>query len=560
MDIDNEFKNLMQKMKESEIRDLLIQNLHILNPNYKFLSKEAYLPSEIGTRSFIDILACDEKGKYVVIELKKSNTTARQAIHELFKYLEAVKENLAIKTDEIELVVVSTEWDELLVPFSSFVSNVNLKTFGFQLFIENDKIFAKEINVFLPNVDRILSSVQMASYYYTLESLEVGIEEHINFFTKRDIESFVLIVLKAPENYKQMVLDSIRSFETEAYGNFKTINIDSIPNYEYMIYSANQLLSLEKYTEICSKYYSDFEIDENIDEILNNEEASLYDKMEQFNDFILEQEPFPKSDYFEIGTPAKYNKFKEFEGWKLLEIKRYGALSENKFLNDDQIEQEIIASGTTGERYVSEIDVTNRANIFRVKKEVQNCLSDNVIWRNHILEIIDYLTNEKKKIKKIRCSIYNPMNIIYSIYLIHSNPSWFLYIPSYQIEVEYEDEFKMYIGYLDGNFKNVTVDQVLEKFWNSDAFEFYMSLTWEGYTKSNIEICEFIGVDYKTMLIKKKGEENLFYNYKNYKFIESEYFDPIENIFDKIQKNTSLIPEIISFLDNHNLGNGIWQV
>lgn len=70
-------------MKESQIRDILIQNLHILNPNYKFLSKEAYLPSEIGTRSFIDILACDGNGKYIVIELKKSNSSARQFMNYL---------------------------------------------------------------------------------------------------------------------------------------------------------------------------------------------------------------------------------------------------------------------------------------------------------------------------------------------------------------------------------------------------------------------------------------------------------------------------------------------
>jgi Endonuclease NucS len=546
-------------MRESQIRDILIQNLHILNPNYRFLVKEAYLTSEIGTRSFIDILARDDNGKYIIIELKKSNTVARQAIHELFKYLEALKENLSVKSDEIELVIVSTEWDELLVPFSSFVSNTNLKTLGFQLYLENNEISAKEISTNVTNEDRILSAVQMANYYSSYNSLEEGLKENINFFSQRDIENFVLLILKAPEDYNEMVLESIHNFEIEMYGKAKT-KIYSLPKFEYMIYRANQLLSIEKYKTICSKYYTNPEVKDHVEEILDDDEMSSYDKMEEFNRLVLDQHPFPKSDYSEIGTPAKYTKFIEDEGWELIEIKKFGSLSENLMLTNDIIEQELKASGTTHERYIAEIDVTNKANVVRVKKEISNCLSDNIVWRNHILEILDLLINEKDNIKKIRCSIYNPMNIIYSIYLICSYDSGVLYIPSYQIEVELEDEFRMYIGYLDGNFKNVTMPEILAEFWNSNKLEFLIALNWGGYTKYNLEVCEFIGLTYKTMLIKKNKEELKFFRYENYKFIKSEYFNHIENILKKISDNTVLVSEINSFFNSHSLGNGLWEI
>jgi len=78
-------------MKEQEIRDKLIKNLHIINEDYTFLDKEKYFPNEIGTKSFIDIFAKRSNGKYVVIEVKRSDAASREAIHELFKYLEAVK-------------------------------------------------------------------------------------------------------------------------------------------------------------------------------------------------------------------------------------------------------------------------------------------------------------------------------------------------------------------------------------------------------------------------------------------------------------------------------------
>jgi hypothetical protein len=135
-----------------------------------------------------------------------------------------------------------------------------------------------------------------------------------------------------------------------------------------------------------------------------------------------------------------------------------------------------------------------------------------------------------------------------------------LYIPSYQIEVELDGESRMYIGYLDGDFKNVSMNEVLAKFWNSSVFEFFMTLNWGGYFKNNLEVCEFIGLDYKTMLIKKKDESIQFFNYKNYRFIESNHFDYLDNTFRMLTENELLVPGILSFFDSHNAGNGIWEV
>lgn len=546
-------------MKESQIRDTLAQNLHLLNPSFKLLDKEAYLPSVKGTRSFIDIFAHDENGKYVVIELKKSNATARQALHELFKYLEAIKENLAIKNDDIELIIVSTEWDELLVPFSSFKSNVKLYTKGFQLFIDGNNISVKEINTNSISEERILSSIQMARYYYSQESLQIGIKEHFNYFTHRGVNSFALLILKAPNNYKELVLNSINGFQEEIFKNISKEDFEAKIDYQYMIYSVNQLLSLEKYEEICLKYFNSTDNEEIVRDILENDKATLYDKMEQLNDLILEQEPFPISDFSEIGTPAKYNKFIEDEKWELIEIKRFGPLNENKFLDDHKIEEEVIASGTTGERYTTNIDFKNIASISRAKREIKNCLSDNIVWRNHIIEIIDLLENEKQKIKSVRCSIYNPMNIVYSIYLICTDPSGILYIPSYQIEVKLEDEDRMYIGYIDGNLIEKNINEILSKFWNSNPTEFLLTLTWGGYYDNNLELCDFIGLNYKTMMIKKVGTQREFFQYRNYQFIESEYFNHLENLIIKLYQNNSLVSQILSFFDNHNAGNGMWH-
>lgn len=546
-------------MTEDQIRDLLVQNLSVINPNYTFINKEAYLPNNIGTRSFIDILAINDENKYVVIEVKKSNASSREAIHELYKYLEAVKVNLAIKSDEIELVIVSTEWKELLVPYSAFINNTDLKSCGYQLFINEGEISAKKIDTDASQEDRILSAIQMARYYLDEASLKLGIQEHINFFQSRDLNNFILLILKSPENYSELVLKSIQDTEFSLFGKIKTEELDSTLNFEYMIYSINQTLSLTRSEEILLKYFSTPEIIEEIEEIKNSQETS-YTKMEMLNEVIMNQEPFPKADYVEIGTPAKYVKFIEDEKWQLIEIKKYGALLDNIFFTDDVIKQEITATGNTKERYISTLDLMNTANVSRVKKEIKNVLSDNIVWRNHILEILDQLSNEKEQIKSARISIYNPMNIIYSIYLLFNQPTGLIYIPNYQIEVLLNNnEERMYIGYVDGNLNQITMDDVLQEFWESEAFQYLLTLNWGGYFNRNLELCEFIGLDYKTMLIKANQESNRHFKYENYRFIEIENFNHFENIINKLSNDLYLVPNIFNFFNEHKAGNGYWE-
>lgn len=108
-------------MKESALRDLIAQKISQLKPGLTLLQKEQYIPGEHGTKSFIDLYARDEKGRHVLIELKRSNTAARQALHEVSKYVEQVKQHFGAKDSEIFAIIASTEWGELLLPFLVFV-------------------------------------------------------------------------------------------------------------------------------------------------------------------------------------------------------------------------------------------------------------------------------------------------------------------------------------------------------------------------------------------------------------------------------------------------------
>jgi hypothetical protein len=83
----------------------------------------------------IDILATDRYSATVIIEVKKSNQTARQALHELHKYIALMKFDHGLRDSQIRCVLVSTEWHELLVPFSEFSRTAPWAIDGYRLFL-----------------------------------------------------------------------------------------------------------------------------------------------------------------------------------------------------------------------------------------------------------------------------------------------------------------------------------------------------------------------------------------------------------------------------------------
>lgn len=114
---------------EAEIRDLLAQNLDLIEPGLVLQKKEQHLLNDDGASGFVDIFARDQKGRIVIIEIKKSNATAREAVQELVKYAALVRAKSLIRSTEYRLIVLSVEWHELLTPFSEFyhVTRYDLK-------------------------------------------------------------------------------------------------------------------------------------------------------------------------------------------------------------------------------------------------------------------------------------------------------------------------------------------------------------------------------------------------------------------------------------------------
>ena len=123
---------------EATVRDSLASHLEILEHGLVLIEKEYRLPNTLGSSGRIDILAKDEFGNRVIIEVKRSDASARQALHELFKYSSLYRDKEGLRPGNVRSILVSTEWRELRVPFAEYLRIAQAQCEGFELEVDPD--------------------------------------------------------------------------------------------------------------------------------------------------------------------------------------------------------------------------------------------------------------------------------------------------------------------------------------------------------------------------------------------------------------------------------------
>lgn len=113
----------MYRPSENQLRDQLASNLALLEPGLTLIETEFALPNPDGAGGQIDILARDQFSNRVIIELKRSEQTARTTIQQIHKYLALFRTEHQLPANRLRCLIVSTDWRELRVPFSEYVNN-----------------------------------------------------------------------------------------------------------------------------------------------------------------------------------------------------------------------------------------------------------------------------------------------------------------------------------------------------------------------------------------------------------------------------------------------------
>lgn len=457
---------------ESHIRDYLAENLNFLSDELSLIGKEYLLPNNDGTKGYVDLLAKDKQGNYVIIEIKRSNQAARQALHEIFKYSALLKRNLYIKQSEIRVILISTTWDELLVPFSKFVLETDLLVEGYEIEVNNQFIpIAKRKIKSAPNpIQRKISRIQHIFLYEAKHCIDDELSIISYLLEKLGIKEYILLNLNYQGDNNQVI-------------------------YPKAIYLAFQTIPISNYIEFCKKQGKNDLIDygnlyEELLEIEKNYDGEdLQGEIEQA--ILGEVINRSYSDTSEIGYPEKFLNMLN-SSWKIEHHICGGAFAKNQLYTVNKLVQDV--AGVNDTNYVFFYDYANSNHLAKLKEvfcNAKNAFYGNKIWKQHFTCVLNEL-EEKYDNYTIFVSMTNPESILECIvYGIE---------PTYEIIIDHKDfeSVQIYRGNIEYNFKETYLKDILLKHFYNDPMMLFIMLNYGELYMKEMDIMKDIGLKYSS--------------------------------------------------------------
>jgi hypothetical protein len=406
---------------ESKIRDYLELNIEALGQDLTFIKKEFPLKNPNGAGGSIDLLALDPLGHYVIIELKRSDQAARAALHELTKYAALSRSQMGLRRDQLRVLLVSTEWHELAVPFSEYLDICAIPTEGIEIVVDSNGV--------------VLSAKPFVPLDIA-EPLSVSRSQDLVLFAKvvdRDI-AFPRVVSAA----KSASLSDFAVF----FLDYRGANTQIIyPCGIYLVFSSPlQSLDASTISDLKSKANWDDDLDEPDENFLVNFRNHLGDL----------------GDESGIGYPEKLAKI-ESDGWLVTVAHRAGRYARNLALVPDHV---LIGDAKKTEGgaayYFRRITSPKYAPGWKkMKSDVGLVLLGDTKWIQLFSAILDEIELQRPS-ATVSISIYNLANIVFGLAKLFRFGD-VGYLPTLQVVVEDTHDTTIYFGDIGWNGQLTTL-------------------------------------------------------------------------------------------------------
>lgn len=532
-------------MKEAELRDLLATQIDVLGTGLRLLDKERFIPNDLGTRSFIDLYARDEEGHHVLIEIKRTDAASREALHEVHKYAEAVKRHLGARENEILVLVVSTEWRELLVPFSRLAADTTLAIRGFKLSADTStgSLTAEPVTALPVSYGRFIAPWHEVHWYLNASSLEEGLKSIVHSFSTKGVKDYVVAILQPTEpctsDHQAAMVETINQVMGQIGATWSRKS-NEVPKYEFAAYVAMQMLSDAEYLHILESEPKSLA---EVSEYLSPDSGE--ERLLQLHEAVSAAEPRPSSDHLEIGYPAKLTKLLDARGLKVVQLQRHGAFSRNKILTDDSIVSELKGEdGATGQRFKRTISMNNRAHVASARREIAGCLDQNPVWASHILCALSEIERQHPN-AAVDISIFNPATGILTIYLTTSREDGVLFAPTYSLVVRSPDPCQMYFGALEYAKPALTLRALLFKYYENDLGGLLLTMNWGGKEARDLDIIEDMGAAYRSFRCDVQGSLRNVYTLRDDRWRPCPPMSTLELWKDYLDRNEPLVREVL---------------
>lgn len=458
---------------EARIRDFLCHHLELIEPGMQLVQKEYKIQSENGAGGSIDILARDSYGHFVIIEIKRSDQAARAALHELTKYIALLKSSQGIQPEMIRVLLLSTEWHELVVPFSEYLKSVEVATQGF-LIDANQEGVVQKIRPFAP---------------LTLATpLQVERVQNIYFFRDADDRDSALKGIEYAAN-EASILDFF--VITMDYGGENPQVIH--PHAAYFVFSAPV----------------DYESPDRLQEFINATGIDWEDLEEPGENFLCWLGDFVSIEYdsMEIGFPEKLNSMMS-GGWSAQVAHRGGRYKDNACLLTEAIllTQARQIEGGAGFYLHRTCSPRFKSGWNTFKNDLARVASGCAAWEQVIAGILQEIET-KRPDATVSIYMYNPTDIVLTIAKAFAHQDY-RYLPSFQLIESSPTRVCTYLGFLawTGATPNFLGDEFLSRYFDGAEGYFLMMNFGEQY-KQYDAACSALGLESVVVEVLNPGAQ-----------------------------------------------------
>ncbi|EMN5660569.1 DUF91 domain-containing protein [Providencia rettgeri] len=472
------------KLTEAKIRDYIAENLSLIEPSLEFIGKEYYLPNTEGAAGFLDIFARDSKGKLVIIEIKRTNAAAREAIQELYKYVSLIRSRLLVKNEEIRLILLSVQWHELRSPVSEFYSETPFE------------ISVGKINL---NEQGIPTSITPVLITSSSAERKIGIRHFLWGFPNEGAAELAIPLIETKiknSGLKDFVL--IKSNATS----------ESLAGRSFIYFAQRELL-LEEYLQLIKKNSSKIqfsEFEKNLETL-----TEIDDKIAEASDEVwLGTYGMPHrqfgADTAEISSLEKGYGWFEEGAQNNIKIYRFGRF-DDEWLDDDTIIKEI--RGYNGASTVLLDFIANTSSPPEMKalaKGVNNVFFYNQTWQGAVHKLIHYAKNKQGNIK-IAVRAFNPEDILRSIAAsVFGYPA---YTPTFNVDIECEGNLERFIGIVEWNGRQPDFNKIIGDHFEGEMLGYFTACHFGENKTINHDVMLDLGLSYSVLRVNANKSQRI---------------------------------------------------
>lgn len=459
------------KVTEASIRDKIAENLDLVEKGLVLVKTEYHLPNRQGASGFLDIFARDTAGKLVVIEIKRTDAAAREAVQELYKYGSLLHESFLVKKTEIRMVLLSVEWHELATPYAEFAASAPFEVSAGVIILDEKgvPVAIEPITPTLPSTER-----------------KIGRRHFLwGFPGEAEATKAVVAIARLVQRFGLIDFVLVQSRATKPGLGGRSF-----------LYFAQRELRLEEYMALIETSLDEEQAEEFRERIADLDE--LEDKVAEASDAVWHLDGADSyheigNDTAEISHPEKgYNWF-EAGAQKDIVVHRFGRFVD-PWLEDQTIIDEIRGEGGESDfrlRFTARTD--SAPQMAALRQRIENVFFFNDAWLGAVSQLIRY-AERRYELARLELIAFSPEDILPAI--AGSAFGFPGYVPTFRLDIESDGALERFIGLPEWDGTAPDFDKIFADHFSGDIFNYYTARHFGENRSMNRDIMIDLGLRY----------------------------------------------------------------